>query len=112
MDDDLAVSAVDSQIEQHEIGNRVVVPIVAGNFLVVPDQLSGRASNGNDAVRIKVIAGAAMHVRPRAGLTGAHVNDVVVTVIGHAVPYGAAAADVPPLVAPGFCGSFQGRIFE
>src|SRR5262249_16891377 len=46
----LTHSSVDTEIGEHDVRNRVVVPIVTGNFLVVPDELSRRAAHGKNGV--------------------------------------------------------------
>jgi hypothetical protein len=51
---------VDGQIGQHDIGDGIVIPIVAGSGLVMPNVLAGRAADGDDAVRAKVVALAAV----------------------------------------------------
>ena len=57
MHDHLPALSVDRQIGQHQIGDRVVVPVVAGNFLVIPDHFPGGAAHGEDAARIEIVAG-------------------------------------------------------
>jgi hypothetical protein len=52
--------AVDGQIGQHDIGDGVIIPIVAGSGLVMPNVLTGRAADGDDTVRAKVVAFAAV----------------------------------------------------
>ena len=48
-----------------------------------------------------------MNIGPRAGLPRADIHDVIVGIVGHAIPDSRAAADFPPLVGPGFGGSRQ-----
>src|SRR5262249_4444996 len=110
--DNLTITAIDAKIEQHQVGDRVKVPIIAGNFLVVPDELAGGASDGNNAVRVQIVAGTSMHVGPGAGLSSADIDNVVVAIVSHTVPYRTASADLPPLIAPRFCSGLERRILE
>src|SRR5215469_4403850 len=112
MHDDLPRLAVDGQVREHQVGNRVVVPIIARGLLVIPHQLAGCAAHRKDAVGIEIIAGAAMYFRPWAGLTRAYIYDVGIRIISHTIPDGSAPTDFPPLAAPGFRGCGQIRVLE
>ncbi len=60
----------------------------------------------------RVIAFAARLFGPRARLAGADIHDIGVGIVGHAAPHRPAAAQFPPIAAPGFGGFGQLRLLE
>ena len=115
MQDDLARRAVDREVGQdHRLGGRVV-PVVAGCFLVVPQEFAGIGVQRDEGGEIEIVAAgrAAQVAVPRRAVAGADIDGVELGIIGDAVPRRAAAA-VHPVFAggiPGLGGSRHGLVF-
>src|SRR5262249_22962999 len=90
--------AVDGEIGQSDVGDGVIVPVVSGRGLVMPDVFAGRALDGNDAVGAQVVTCAAGNGGPVTRLSGADINHVVVGIVSDTAPDRAAAAGNPPLL--------------
>ncbi len=80
----------------------------------MPDILAGVGIQGDNGGEEQVVAtlGAANLLVDRGAVAGAQVDPVVLGVVGHGVPHGAAATVFPPLAGPGLGGHRHGVIFE
>ena len=96
----LARRAIPVEVGEHDLLHRGVVPVVARRGLVVPDEPPGVGSQREDRRQVQIVAaaGAAELAAPRRAVARSDVEQVELRVVGHRVPGGAAAADLPPVV--------------
>src|SRR5262249_39038933 len=101
--DHLARTAVDVEIEQHELLYAIEIPVVVRNCLVVPLQLSRRQINRQDraCVEIVEILCAPEFLYPRLGVACADINQIGFGIVRKTIPRGAAAALGVEIAAPG-----------
>src|SRR5215471_18598970 len=90
--------AIDRQIRQCDVGNRVVIPVITGRGLVAPDVFAGRTFHGNDAIRAEVVSGTSRYLSPWAGLACADIDEILIGVISNAAPYRTASTGDPPFL--------------
>ena len=104
LDDDLALAAVDDEVQQHERLGRGVVPVVAGRRLIVPAEgtVGGVEGQNRGEVEVVAAAGTAVVAVPWRSVAGADEQEAGFGVGGHPVPHGSATAGYPPLAGPGF----------
>src|SRR5262245_36023565 len=97
--------------------NRIVIPLIAWRAGVVPLELAAVRIDSNDGRYIKVVEvrrafTLAEILRPRETVARSDVHKILIRVVGHAVPHGAAAAVLPPFAGPGFGCGFHGFVLE
>ena len=101
-----ALFAGDFQVREHDVLGRGVIPGFSRHGLVVPGVAAVVRVQRDDGGEEEVVAaaGAAQGLVPGRTVADADVQQVEFGVVGHGVPYGAAAAEVPPFTGPGVCG--------
>src|SRR6266403_4749118 len=114
MQKNLTKLPIDSQIRQDDLFRGVVVPFIAGIFLIVPDVFARIRPESDDRRRQQIILSSSIPDSPRPGIgvSRADVQQIELRVVSHRVPDGASPAVLPPLAAPCFCRFFQERAFE
>ena len=112
--DDLARLPVDGEIGEHQLLHGVEVPLLAGCGLVVPHVCAGVGVERDDRGQEQVVALArgAVVARPFDAVADAEVDEIQIRVVGDRVPRRAAAAELPPLAAPGLRGHLHGLVLE
>src|SRR5580698_11468841 len=98
--DDLAHLAIDGEIGEGHLLDGRVIPTFPGRVLEVPDILAGIGTDRDDRSGEQVIATAASRVIPGLTVVGAEVEQVELGIVGHAVPGGTAAPELPELTIP------------
>src|SRR5690606_8889919 len=90
------------------------VPAVPGVGLVVPGVLAGVRVEGDDGRKEQGVAttGAQNFLVPRVTVAHRQVAPVELGVVGHGVPRGATATELPPLAAPGLGSHCRGVVLE
>ncbi len=80
----------------------------------MPHVFAGIRIERDDRAEEQVVAaaGAAQLCIPRSAVASADVEAVEVRIVGHRVPGGAAAAELPPLALPGLGGHLHGLVLE
>src|SRR5690606_2700764 len=116
MDDDVALLAVEVQVGNHHGADGVIVPGIAGRFLVVPDVFASIGVDGHyrcDEQVVTTVRVAHLAV-PGRTVAGAEVEQVRNRVIDGRVPDGAATALFPigDVIGPGFGSHAQVIAFE
>ena len=111
---DLAIDAIDREVRQDQLLNRVVIPLLAGRGLVVPDIVAGVGIDRHDRRQepIVALARAAIALIPFGPVTDTEINQIELGIIGDAFPNGAAATALPPLAMPGLGGFCENRLFH
>src|SRR5580692_2208112 len=110
----LSPDPVDCDVGKDDWRGGIVVPCIAGNFLVVPNVFAGVGFERDDRAGEQIVfsfwaPGAAV---PRSPVAGPDVEQVELGVVDDGVPDGAACAELPPFAAPAFCSLFECRAFE
>src|SRR3984893_12275609 len=110
----MAQLPLNGQVREHELLRRVVVPFVTRCSLVVPHVRSGISVESDDRINEQVVAlvQASLTLIPLDSIAGTEVKQVELRVERDGIPYRRAAAELPPLSRPGFCGSRHGFVFE
>src|ERR1019366_2426067 len=85
---DLARTAADRQIREHQGLRGVVVPIISGRNLIVPNQLAVARAQRQDGSEVQVVAtaGAAEIAEPGDSVSRAGVHQIEVRVVDDGVP--------------------------
>ena len=115
--DDLAKPAVDAHVREQQVRHGIVIPVITRSALVIPLQLSVVGIHRDDGRHIQVVhswrsLALPDFVRPGRGVTHADIKQILVCIVGHAVPDRAAAAELPPFTRPGLRGFLERRILE
>ncbi len=94
----------DLQVGEHQRRSRVEVPLLARSLLVMPHVLAGVGVQRDDGSQKEVVPPTLSTVTaiPGRTVTGAEVHEVQPRIVDDPVPDGAAAAQHPPVPAPGF----------
>ena len=106
--------AADLERRSDDLLGRVEVPTIFRRLLEVPDVFAGVGSNRDDRRGVEVVAlGAVADDRvPGLRVRGAEVDEIGLGIVRDRVPHRAAAAELPPLAAPGLRGLLEVRAFE
>src|SRR5262249_44577582 len=112
--DDLARTAVNGEIREHQLLNAVEVPGIAGDHLVIPLQVAGIDIHCHNRANVQIVFALrlAKLLRPRTSIAGTGVYEIGFRIIGNAIPNCAATAEFPPLARPGFGGLLHCWTFE
>ncbi len=112
--DDLALSAPNLQVGQDHVLRGGEVPGLSRGLLVMPDVFPGIRPQGHDRRQEQVVAAAgAANLRvPGRTVADPDVQQVEFRVVGHGIPHGSAAAELPPLAGPGLRRHLQDRVFK
>src|SRR5690606_20093332 len=86
--DDFAFFAIHGQFGQHQRIGAVVVPLLAGDFLVVPAVFAGGRIHGHDGTEEEVVAafGAAEFHVVRGAVAGGEVDQAQLGVVDDGIP--------------------------
>ena len=106
--------STDFKVRKNDVLCRGVVPGLSGRRLVMPHVVTRLGLQCNDGRDKQVIATtrAAYLTVPGRAVADADVEEIQLGIVGHRVPNGAAAADLPPLTRPGRGSHFHRLIFK
>jgi hypothetical protein len=112
--DHLAGTAFDREIGENHVLGGGVVPGVAWRGLVVPHVFAALRLERHDRRDEQVVAAAGTSDRaiPRRAVAGADVEQVEIRIVGHRIPDGPAAAELPPFAFPGLGRHLERRVLE
>ncbi len=111
---DAMLLSVHRQVGDDHRAHRVVIPGIRRRRLIVPGVLAGRELQRQNRREIEIVTalGIAIAVIPWRPVTGAEEHQIRLSVVEDRVPDRAAAAEFPPLAAPGGRGPLHRLVLE
>src|SRR5882672_10879167 len=94
---DTALLAVDRKGGEHQRLRRVILPVVSGRYLIVPDLFPVVGAERDDGSDVEIIAFTPQPVVPGRCVSGAEVYEVKFRIVNHGVPNASTTTRLPPL---------------